>query len=54
MEWENSEGVDFWERKPGQPIRIMVAPATQDKFIDFLNVNNIENEVAIENVEMLV
>lgn len=51
LEWEDVEGIDFWDRKSNRPLRVMVAPATQDAFVDFLEANNISNEISIENVE---
>lgn len=54
LQWEDIEGIDFWESKSKKPLRVMVAPNTQEKFIDFLNENDIKNEISIENVETLV
>lgn len=51
LDWENVEGIDFWDRKSNRPLRVMVAPATQDEFVDFLEANNISNEITVENVE---
>lgn len=51
--WEDSSDVDFWEplSPNAKPIRIMVAPKTQESFKQFLVANQIQNELIIENVE---
>lgn len=50
-EWQNSESVDFWEPPGAQHVRVMVAPDTQEEFVNFLVDSNIEHELIIENVE---
>lgn len=50
-QWQQRETVDFWEPPGGQQVRIMVAPDTQKEFADFLESNNIKNELIIDNVE---
>lgn len=51
--WEDNDSIDFWERlsRKGKSSRIMVAPDTQDRFVSFLEKNDIEHELIIENVE---
>lgn len=51
--WEENESIDFWEQisRKGKSSRIMVAPDTQTQFEHFLNENNIDHELIIENVE---
>lgn len=51
LEWENVDGIDFWERKSNRPLRVMVAPETQEMFVKFLESNKISNEISVENVE---
>lgn len=56
LTWENNDDIDFWEPlSPNEkPIRIMVAPKTQESFQKFLGDNQIQNELIIENVETYV
>lgn len=51
--WEDNESIDFWEplSRKGRSSRIMVAPDTQTQFVSFLEKNDIEHELIIENVE---
>lgn len=51
--WEDNENVDFWEplSPSGKPMRIMIAPNTQESFVKFLESSGIEHELIIHNVE---
>lgn len=53
LSWEDNENVDFWETlsRSDKPVRIMIAPSTQDSFVNFLESAGIENELIIHNVE---
>lgn len=51
--WENNEDVDFWNTLSpnGKPVRIMIAPRTQESFVSFLESSGIDYELTIHNVE---
>lgn len=51
--WENNEDVDFWNplSPNGKPVRIMIAPRTQESFVSFLESAGIDYELTIPNVE---
>lgn len=53
LKWEDNVSVDFWEQisRIGLPSRIMVRPDVQLEFENFLNDNQIEHRLIIENVE---
>lgn len=49
MEWQFEEGVDFWST--GRTSRIMIAPEVEKSFMNFLNSNQIQHKLAINDVE---
>ena len=52
MEWEFQTGIDFWSYGSAKKaFRIMVAPKIESNFVNFLDKNEINYSIGIENVE---
>ena len=52
MEWEFQTGIDFWSYGHANEVfRIMVSPEIELNFLNFLNKNEVDYKIGIENVE---
>ncbi|CAG9799908.1 unnamed protein product [Chironomus riparius] len=52
MEWEFQTGIDFWSYgRANKAFRIMVSPEIESNFVNFLDKNEINYSIGIENVE---
>jgi len=52
LQWENLNGVDFWDQiGVGRTMRVMVPPLVVYPFELFLQENNFEYRLLIEDVE---
>lgn len=50
LEWQYEEGVDFWKAgAAGRLSRVMIPPHLQTPFEDFLNTNEIDHKIHIED-----
>ncbi|KAG5677265.1 hypothetical protein PVAND_007036 [Polypedilum vanderplanki] len=55
MKWEFEAGIDFWSTgEANKPSRVMVSPEIEQLFLQFLNLNDIQHKMTIENVELVL
>lgn len=51
LAWRDEEGVDFWRAgAAGRLSKVMIPPYLQDSFEEFLNINEIDYAIAVEDV----
>lgn len=52
LSWEYKSGIDFWTTGgAGRPSKVMVSPAIEDSFLDFLERNQIQYDLVIKDVQ---